>query len=219
MSKQFFFVFSFYFLLQERAKPIHPPYLLPLPPRTNLNPILPPPNPPHPLPPRTNSNPLHPSLNPHPPPTHPPSSVLSASSSSGSFILGISDSVSLLIHWAQLINDVSHIFTSYGRGIWGVINVVLLHFVKVFKTRTINDICSSWRFKTRQMCPVCEAKKEITLHYSLLQRSTRMKWVHVCITGIFVRLCTCTVMESSSSFIRVRWSWDSRILRLTHLHM
>ena len=30
--------FPFYFLLQERAKPIPPPYLLPLPPRTNLNP-------------------------------------------------------------------------------------------------------------------------------------------------------------------------------------
>ena len=34
MTKQIFFVFSFYFLLQERAKPILPPYLLPLPPRT-----------------------------------------------------------------------------------------------------------------------------------------------------------------------------------------
>ncbi len=48
MTKQ---IFPFYFLLQERAKPILPP---------------------HPLPPRTNLNPLHPSLNPHPPPTHPP---------------------------------------------------------------------------------------------------------------------------------------------------
>ena len=30
--------FPFYFLLHERAKPIPPPYLLPLPLRTNLNP-------------------------------------------------------------------------------------------------------------------------------------------------------------------------------------
>ena len=35
MTKQ---IFPFYFLLQERAKPILPPYLLPLPPRTNSNP-------------------------------------------------------------------------------------------------------------------------------------------------------------------------------------
>ena len=52
MTKQFFFVFSFYFLLQERANPILPPYLLPLPPRTNLNPPI------HPSThPRTNLNP------------------------------------------------------------------------------------------------------------------------------------------------------------------
>ena len=48
--------FPFYFLLQERAKPLLPPYLLPLPPRTNLNPPLRPP-----LPPRTNLNPYSPS--------------------------------------------------------------------------------------------------------------------------------------------------------------
>jgi hypothetical protein len=42
MTKQLFFVFSFYFLLQERAKSILPPYLLPLPP------------------------PIHPSTHPHP---------------------------------------------------------------------------------------------------------------------------------------------------------
>ena len=52
MTKQ---IFPFYFLLQERAKPILPP--------------LPPPSPSAPSPPRTNLNPPN---HPHPPPTHPP---------------------------------------------------------------------------------------------------------------------------------------------------
>ena len=55
MTKQ---IFPFYFLLQERAKPILPPYLHPPPPR-ELKPSLP----------RANLNPPN---HPHPPPTHPP---------------------------------------------------------------------------------------------------------------------------------------------------
>ena len=69
MTKQIFFVFSFYFLLHKLHNPILPPYLLPLPPRANSNPLLPP----YPLLPRTNLNPpIHPFLKPTHPPIPPP---------------------------------------------------------------------------------------------------------------------------------------------------
>ena len=64
--------FPFYFLLQERAKPILPPLPPPSPSAHEFKPLSlrphPPPSPPPSLP-RANLNPPN---HPHPPPTHPP---------------------------------------------------------------------------------------------------------------------------------------------------